>query len=46
VFLRAYGVLATLAGRSVRLLSTLTGSHYEPVNQQHECPSTAKEYPI
>ena len=29
VFLRAYGVVATLAGRSIRLLSTFTGSQDE-----------------
>jgi hypothetical protein len=32
VFLRAYGVLATLAGRSVRLLSTFTGSQDEALD--------------
>jgi hypothetical protein len=44
--LKAYGLVATLAALSIRPLSTFTGSHYEPVKQQHECPSTAKEYPI
>ena len=32
VFLRAYGVLATLAGRSVRPLSTFTGSQDEALD--------------
>lgn len=34
VFLRAYGVVATLAGRSVRLLSTFTGSQDEALGDR------------
>ena len=33
VFLRAYGVVATLAGRSIRLLSTFTGSQDEALGE-------------
>ena len=33
VFLRAYGVVATLAGRSIRPLSTFTGSQDEALGE-------------